>query len=880
MRWLHWLRWRRRGQADFAAEVEAHLALEIDELVASGVPPDEARDRARRAFGNVTRTTERYHDARHVAWVETVLRNLRYAARTLRRSPGFTLAAVLTLAFGIGVSTAGFSFLDTLLLRPLPVRDAERVVNVYREYQGRFGREFRGSDFFLSYSEFVDYRDNARSFDGLAVHREEELSLGGSERATAVDAQLVSCGYFRTLAVRMAAGRPFAADECAHPGDGPVVVVSDAFWRGQLGADSAVIGRTLLVNRQPLTIVGVAEPGFDGITLRPAELWVPITMHPVLTHGRDSILFREASWLPVVGRLKPGVTPEVAAAELGRIAWGRDARAAVKRPTPIVRAGAYQTDPRVRRRDATVALAMLGAGWFIIVLTCANVMNLMLARTATRRREIGIRLALGASRRQLVGQLLTESAVLATLGALGGLALAVWLPPLLFHTIRGSGLRLDFALDLRTLAYALGASLAATLLFGLTPALQATRRISAAMRDDATVAGRRVGGSRLRSGIVGLQVAGSAVLLVLAALCVRSIAHASTMDPGFATAGVVVVSLDLERAGYDAPRAAAAYRALQARLARLPGVRATALTSDMPLQGMMGTTARPDVHDPAVEEGGDLVGLHEVSADYFAAMSIPIVRGRVATDAEARASAERPAVISETMARRFWPTLGAIGQRFRTGDTHWVVTGIARDVHGVELNAEDPPYAYMAADPDDPAGLELVVRTDGATAPLLPRIRDAVRGIDPQLVVNAYDYGDVLQRVLRPARLTAWLTSSIGALAALLALLGVYGVVSYSVAQRTREMGVRIALGAPRRAIVALVVRQGLVVAGIGLAVGLVLAAGAAQLMRGLFYEIGPLDPVAYVGIAVLLALAAALATLAPARRATKVHPAVTLRTD
>ncbi|HEU4630711.1 MAG TPA: ABC transporter permease [Gemmatimonadaceae bacterium] len=880
MQWLRWIRRRRRGQADFAAEVEAHLALEIDELVASGVPPDEARDRARRAFGNITRTTERFYDAHHAAWLETVLRNLRYAARTLRRSPGFTIAAVLTLAFGIGVNTAIFSFLYAFLLRPLPVRDAGRVVQVYREYGGRFQREVRGSVYLLSYPEFLAYRADARSFEGLAVYRPEELSLGGGGRPSAVEAQLVSCEYFRTLAVRMVAGRAFAPGECAHPGDGPVVVLSHALWQSRFGADPAIVGRTLLVNREPLTVVGVAEPGFGGITMRPAALWIPVTMHPRLTHGRDSILVHEASWLSVVGRLKPDVTIDAATAELTRIAWARDPEADRHRPTPIVRAGAYLSSPRGSESDRIVLFGIIGASGFVIVLTCANVMNLLLARTATRRREIGIRLALGAGRRQLVGQLLTESAVLAGLGGLAGLALTVWLPPLVARAIEGGELNVDFTLDLRILAYAFVASVVATLLFGLTPALQATRRLSGAIRDDAAVFGRRVAGARLRSGIVGLQVAGSAMLLVVAMLFVRSVSLARVIDPGFATEGVVVVSLDFERTGYDAARAAAVYRRLRERLAGMPGVRATALTSGMPLSGWSANSITADMRDPAAAPPDGWTPMHSVSAEYFTALDIPIVRGRVATDAEARIDGERPAVISATMARRYWPTLGAIGQRFHSGDQHWVVTGVAADVRNLSLDAVDRAYVYVAADPDRALWLDLVVRTDGATTAVLRAIPELVRQLDPQLVVDVYDYGDVLQRVLRPARLTAWLTTSVGALAALLALLGVYGVVSYSVAQRTRELGVRIALGAPRRAIVRLVVRQGLVVAGLGLLAGLGLAAGAAQLLRSTFHGIGPLDPVAYLGVGALLVVAAGLATLAPARRATRVHPAVTLRTD
>jgi predicted permease len=871
------VRWR-RGQRDFEAEIEAHLALETDALIARGADPAEARATAHRAFGNVTATAERFYESRRWAWLETTARNLRYALRALRRHPAFTIVAVVTLAFGVGLNTSLFSFLYAIALRPLPVRDAGRMVNVYRDKTHIL--EARGSPLMLSYAEYLAFRDRNHTLAGLAIYRDENLSLGLAT-SVAVPAQLVSCNYFQTLAVRMIRGRPFAPDECAHIGAGDVAIISYAFWKRAFGGDSSIIGHTLTINQQRLTVIGVAEEGFDGVTLRPAALWIPITMHPALTHGRDSILVREASWLSAVGRLRPGATREQALADLSTIARQRDALVPDQRSTIYVSPGSYAERPDFFRDNVVIVASTVGIATLILLMACANVMNLLLARAGARRREIGIRLSLGASRQQLIAQLMTESLMLALLGGAAGLAIACYVPRLMLAAVPQNGLRLDFTPDLHVFGCALALSIGAALVFGFVPALQATSpALASALRNEGPMQVRRIRASTVRNAIVGVQIAGSAALLVIAGLFVRSIVNAQMLDPGFTTEHVLTVSLDLQHQGYDSARAAIVYRTLHDRLAALPGVESVGLARSVPLAiGWMNTITIDDP-DPGVTVRPRQTWMNGVSADYFPTMGVSIVKGHMADDVEAWSAAERPVVVSEATERLFWPKTGALGKRFHAGADRFIVTGVAKDVRNRSLDHIDPTFVYVAANPGDPAGLKLLVRGSGPLAPIERAIPPLVHAIDPNVVVNMAPYGKTLARVLRPTITTAWLAAVMGTLAALLAVIGVYGVVSYSVSERTREMGIRIALGAQRGTIIRLILRQGFATVIAGLLAGLALAAGVSRVIHGMLYGVSSLDPVAFLGVIGALLAAAALAMYTPARRATKVDPAVTLRVD
>jgi putative ABC transport system permease protein len=862
---------RKRSQRDFEAEVRSHLELEADRLAAQGLSPDAARDAARRAFGNLTHATERFYESRRVRWLDALGRDLRYALRTLRKSRGFALTAVLTLAFGLGVNTAIFTLIYALALRPLPVGHPERMVTLYQDLRGKVERAVHGTRTMLSYPEYRDYRDAARSLSGLAAYAEIDVSATGAETLS-VHGQLVSCNYFQVLEVRLALGRPFAEAECAAPGASPVVVVSDGFWRRRLGADPAVLGKPLTLNGRVYRIVGVSGPRFSGTELQAAEFWAPVTLQAQLWE-LDWLAKRDASWLTAIGRLAPGVGLGQARAELGLVARRADAAYPGRTTTVLLSRATLSNNPEIRRLGTMVALAALVLVGLVVLMACANVMNLLLARAAARRREVGIRLSLGAGRRRLVAQLMTESALLALLGGAAGLLLAYWLPPLLLRALPQQQLTVNLAPDLRVFLYAFLLAALAALGFGLLPALQASRLdLVAVLKGDA--AAGRTRASRLRNGVVALEVAGCLLLLIVGGLLTRGVLRARSIDPGYRTANLLVVSTELQQAGYDAPRTAAFMRELSGKLAALPGVESVAATGSLPLLGRRTTGIR--------SEGADVEVLcNVVSGSYFTTLGIPLLRGRTFRADEPREGAAIPVVITPAFARRFFPEQEPLGRQFlaSSDSTRYEVVGVAADVRSSSLAELDGPYFYEAANSARPEG-RLLLRTRGDPAASRGAAVQAVRGLDRNVLALVVPLDAQLALWRRPAELGALLASLLGLLAALVAVVGVYGVVSYAVNQRTREIGVRVALGAQRGDILRLVFRQGLTPIAIGALLGIALAVGAGRVIRGALYGVSGLDPLAFFGMLGLLVLAAGLAMLLPARRATRVDPAVTLRSD
>ncbi|HEV8357356.1 MAG TPA: ADOP family duplicated permease [Gemmatimonadales bacterium] len=863
---------RRRSQRDFEAEVRSHLELEADRLAGQGLSPEEARHAARRAFGNVTHATERFYESRRVRWLDALGRDLRYALRTLRRSPAFALTAVLTLAFGLGVNTAIFTLIYGIALRPLPVGHPERVVTLFQEMRGKVSRAVFGTPTMISYPEYRDYRDAARTLSGLAAYGEIGVSAAGQE-ALGVHGQLATCNYFQVLEVPMALGRPFTPEECERPGASPVVVVSDGFWRRRLGSDPAVLGKPLTLNSRVYTIVGVAPRGFGGTELRAAEFWAPVTMQGQLWE-LDWLANRESSWLTAIGRLAPGVAAARARAELELVARRADASNPGRTTTVVLNRGTLTNNPEMRRLGRVVAVAALTLVGLVVLMACANVMNLLLARAAARRREVGIRLSLGAGRRRLVAQFMTESALLALLGGAAGLLLARWLPPLLLRALPGQQLTVNLAPDLGIFLYAFLLAGLAALGFGLLPAMQESRLdLVAVLKGDAAGGGRsRV--SRLRNGVVALEVAGCLLLLIVGGLLTRGVVRARSIDPGFETRNLLVVETELRQAGYDEPRTAAFMRELADRLAALPGVETVAATGSLPLTGRRTTGIR--------SEGQDVTVLwNVVSGSYFRTMGIPLLRGRTFRADEPRAGAPIPAVITPAFARRFFGERDPLGRQFlsSTDSIRYEVVGVAADVRSSSLAELDGPFFYEAANAARPEG-RLLLRTTGDPGALRAAAAQAVRSLDRNVLALVEPMEERLALWRKPVEVGAMLASLLGLLAALVAVVGVYGVVSYAVSQRTREIGVRVALGAGRGDILRLVFRQGLVPVAAGAVIGMALAAGAGQVIRGALYGVSGLDPLAFLGMLGLLLLAASLATLLPARRAIRVDPAVTLRSD
>jgi len=886
--WRRYLRfWRPDPDADLDDEFRFHFESEIAALVANGLTAEEARAEAHRRFGDVAafRRECRRADARVArgrrwrAWRDAVAQDVRIAWRGLRHGPGFAVAAVLTIAFGVGVNTALFSLLYAAVLRPLPVRDATRVVSVHQRFGGVFSREISGSPYMLSMPELEAYRAAAHSLDGLAAYADADVSLGGAAGATVVHAQLASCDYFRVLRVRMLLGRAPAADECDAPDADPVVVLGRGLWARQFGGDSTVVGRTITLGGRAATVIGIAERGFGGAEVPPAELWVPLAQQPRLLGHRDLRHARDVSWLSVLGRLRTGRTVDDVRRELAAAARAADAEYKGRRTEVLVARASPLGGPEVASEGGPAIAGVMAIGVLVVVMACANVMNLLLARASVRRREVAVRAALGASRGRLVTQLMVESVLLASCGGAVGLFLAAWMPRAIAARLLGDALPLDLAPDLRVFGYALGVSLLTAVGFGLVPALDATSpALASPLRGERIVRGRRRSAGRARDVVVGFQVALSIVLLVTAGLFVRGLSGARTMDPGFAVDRVLAVSFTLPPRDDDGRRAASLYHELEAQIGALPDVRGVALVAALPLAVHRTSNVTLDGGDATARDVG--VGSNVVSPSYFATLDVPIVAGRAFTDADVEPGRPRPAVVSAAMARRLWPSRDAVGLRFRVDGVEHVVSGIARDVHNASFDRVDDAFLYVAASRHDVPGMTMLVRTNAPPDAVAAAIRARARALDVDAALGIASFRERLDRVLAPQRATAALTGAVGLLAVTLAMVGIYGVVSYAVARRRREIGIRVAVGASPRRVTGMVLGDGARVLLVGIAAGLVVAAAAAQLFRRALLGVGTLDARVYVGTASLVLAVALAAMLVPARRATRLDPARVLRAD
>jgi predicted permease len=892
---------------DFAEEIESHIDHEADRLMHEGMSAAEARAAARRLFGSVARARERYRGAKRRQWLERGVEDLRYAFRTLRREPAFAAAGVLTLALGIGFNTAVFTTLYALVLRPLPLPDADRLVTLHHRFEGRYGRAVNGTPSMASYPEYQEYRERTRTLEGLAAYARIGFTVGG-DSPVAGSGMLASCNYFDVLRTRMALGRGFAADECDRGSEG-VAVLSHGFWVREFASDSSILGRTLTLNRQPVTVIGVSERGFGGTELQAPDLWVPLTMRTRLSAGGD--LLRgpmlgsrigegagggnaptdglgdpNESWLSLIGRLTNGASAHDARAELTAVARQADAAYPGRITSVDVYSAARLNQPETRSPAGLGAgLAVLAITGTIVLMACLNLMNLLLARTPVRQRTVRIRLALGARRLRVVAQLMTESFVLALLGGAAGLAVAALLPRIVMPLLPARGLQLDLSPDLRVFGYALATALAAAAVFGLAPALETTRiDLASAMRGDRT-GGRGLRTSRLRQAIVALQLAGSLTLLVLCSLFVRAVLHAQSADPGFLVARIYGFRPALAQQGYDAARAASYYRQLEERVTLLPGIESTALAQWIPLGARSVGQLRLE-GDTGDDDGRLPVSYMSVAVPYFATMGIPILRGRAFSEDDVRPSNPAPVVASAAMAERIWPGEDALGQRFHMGDRSFEVVGIARDARMFSLSDPRPIYFYAALQPRGAEAwpgahidLTLIVRTAGG-ASIGPALTRLAAEIDPNVVTRLESLEQRVADRIAPTRLAALFAGILGLLAATLAAVGVYGAMSYSASQRTREIGVRLALGATPRAVTWMVLRDGAAPVALGLAAGVLLAAAAAQLARGQLFGLSSFDPIAFLSMMGLLAVTALIAMYRPARRAAALDPATTLRAE
>jgi predicted permease len=809
------------------------------------------------------------------------VQDLRYAIRQMARKPGLTLFAVLSLALGIGANSSIFSLVNAILFRELPAERPQELVDVYA------GKEGEMQYMTWSYPDFADVRRWNGVFSELAAINLTIATHDDGRKTQLLFGEQVSANFFRLYGLRPALGRDFLPEEDVTAGTHPVVLLGHRFWQQKLGGDPGILGKTLKLNGQLLTVVGVApevfKGSFPGVS---SDFWVPIHVGEAMASVSD-IEERGSRSLFVKGRLKPGVSLERAQAEIsglvGRLrkAYPEDDEGLT---TTLVPSRDVVLNPEIDGPIFGVAGLLMGIVGLVLLIACSNIANLLLVRAAERRREIAVRLALGASRGRLIRQLLTESILLALLGGLAGLLIALWTARLIvaFKPPLPIPLNLDVPLDWRILAFTLGIALLTGILCGLAPALQSTRPgVVTALKDEEVSLMRRHRKLGLRNLLVVAQVATSALLLVGAGLFLRSLGNAQSIDPGFKLRKGVAVQLALELGGaYDEVEGRAFYDRLLERVRGLPGVRAASLTEHLPL-GLNVHTSHVELEGrPKPRKGEELeVDRSGVVPGYFAALGIPLVAGRDFTAAD-RPGVQRVAIVNETAARQYWPGENPIGKRLRFGEKEWMtVVGVAKDGKYRTLGESPRPFVYPNSLQQYSSFMTVVVATDGDEQALLERVRRELDGLDPNLPV--FDLTTVskhLSIMLFPARLGAALLAAFGALGLVLAGIGLYGVVAASVARRTREVGIRMSLGARRSDVLALVVREGMTLTGIGLAVGLGLALLASRVLSGMLYGIGTHDPLTYGVVALVLGGIALCANLIPAGRAMQVEPVVALK--
>jgi putative ABC transport system permease protein len=884
MTWWNRLWRRRQMEEQLEKEVRFHLEQHAADLISRGYHPAEAGRQARLALGGPEQVKEECRDARGTRWLEDLWQDASYALRTLRQKPGFAAVSVLTLALGIGASTAIFSAVNPILFEPLPYPHAERVMMIW--YAGADGS--RASQSFGTYRELAE---RSRSFEAIAVMKPWQPTLTGPAEPERFDGQQVSASYFHVLGVQPALGRDF--DPADDRRNGPnVVILSDAVWRRRFNGDGTIVGREITLNDKLYTVAGVLPGGFENVLAPSAEVWSLLQYDASLpADGRE--------WghhLRMVGRVRPGMGTDQARQELDRIAHSPTPEFA-RQPGSLLKQGlivnSLQDD--VTRGVKPALLAVVGAVLLVLAIACVNVTNLLLARGAQRRGELSMRAALGAGRARLIRQLLTESLLLALAGGALGIVIAeigvralVALSPLELPRVGAIGV------DGPVFAFALGISTLIGMAVGLIPALQASRdELHIGLQQSS----RRTAGSHqlTRRTLVVAEVALALVLLVSAGLLLRSLERLFAVAPGFDASHVLTMQVQVSSARrFTDDDAFHRFfgQALDA-VRQVPGVASAAFTSQLPLTGdfdvysvQIGTDTLHFKNDNDSKDDHDAFR-YAVTPDYFQTMSIPLRRGRLFDSRDILPAPARPVLINESFAKRKFPGQDPIGQRVRFGgpaNRPWdIVVGVVGDVKQTSLAMSQSNAVYVMTAQwlwaDNP--LSLVVRARGDAAALAPAIRNAIWSVDKdQPIVRVATMDDLLARSAAERRFALILFEAFGIVALVLAATGIYGVLSGNVTERTREIGVRSALGASRGNILALVVRQGMTLTGLGIAIGLGGAVAASRALITLLFGVSRLDPITYLGVIVLLAGVSAIACWVPAWRAARVDPSITLRAE
>ncbi|HEY2906255.1 MAG TPA: ABC transporter permease [Vicinamibacterales bacterium] len=897
-----------RAEDELARETAAHLALLEDDFRRRGLSPDDARLAARRTFGGVEQTKDRHRDARSFVWLDDARRDVLYAARTLRKTPGFTAAAVLTLALGIGANVTIFTLLDAVVFKPLPVPAAGELVTLYENGPEGIPDSSGGSGRFLhfSYPRFERLEQALGPLGSMAAVTRSSLfivRLPGAAAAQFHYVQLASGRYFQTLGVSAARGRLWTADDVRPDRVSPVAVISDGFWKRMMGGSDAAIGQTLIVNGVNVTVVGITPPGFSGMwTDRDADLWLPIALQPALHYQNNSSSYGRyaddepwlaedlVAWVNLVARVAAPKQPQAiarlqAANQQGLAALVKTFRNPKNRAEMLAHTLVVEPFSRgfsgLRARFSGALFALTAMVAVVLIVTCANIANLLLARAVGRARDLAIRISLGASNGRLVRQCLAESLTLAAAGGAGGALFARWASGFLAHQVLGtsSDLPTVFSPDLRVLLFATGLSLATALVFGLVPALRAIQvgRIAAAANQRQGVS--HVAAKGMQSLVVG-QLALSVVVVFAAILLGRTLINFTRIETGFAGDQLVTASFDPITSGYVSEQYAPLAHRLVEAVRTAPGVRSVSASR-------CGLLAGCSTSSPVHLEGAEAAispNMNWVSPGYFLTTGIPLVVGREFDERDSEHGA-RVAIVNESIARRYFPGQNPIGRRLGSPQLDTEIVGVARDAHTQTLHEPPVPMVYFPIDQRPAARntaiTNLDVRVAGDPRQVIADVRTAIRRSEPGLLL--LDVGLMSARVARDLsreRVVAYLAFSFGLLTLFLASLGLYGVLSYGVTRRTQEIGVRMALGARRGEVMASVLRQSLRLTIAGIALGLAGAAAVSRSLSGMLFEVAPLDPMAFVAVGATFVLVMTLAAFLPARRATNVDPLVALRCE
>jgi putative ABC transport system permease protein len=887
---------RESMEAELDEELRVHVERQVQRYMRSGLPREEAARRVRLEFGALDEVKEECREARGVNPIATTLQDIRYGLRMLRKNPGFTAVAVITLALGIGANTAIFSLANAFMFRPLPVKDADRLAVVAVKFHAD---DDPGQ---LSYLDYQDYRQQSDVFTDMTFYDLNLAGLGYRGHADRIIMAYVPSNFFTMLGLRPALGRLIAPGEGDEPKTGPVVVLGHSYWVRRFGGDPGVIGRSVTLDGQMVTVIGVVPEEFLGpYGIIELDAYAPIGMYGITSGNSSFFSDRRDTELRVLATLKPGLTAKQAEAAVNVIArrlakafpeadQGESARVIPERLA--------RPEPSVERYIPLVTAVFLTMVGLVLLVACFNVANLLLARAAAREKEMTVRAALGAGRARLVRQMLTESILLALAGAAGGALIGNWVIRGL-ERLRPTGdfpLRLAFAFDWRVFSYVAAIALLAGIAAGLAPALRLSR---ANLNDTLREGGRGLIGHarrhRLRNGLVITQVAGSLIVLVAAGLFTRSLTNAESVELGYDPHNVLNLSLDPKLQSYDQPRAEAFFRELLSRAKAVPGVESASLAFSIPLgyygDGTSvyaeGQATPPDKRTPSA-------GYNCVSSDYFSTLRMKIFKGRAFTEADTSTS-QPVAIVNETMAERLWPHQEALGRRFSYEGAQgpfksenagvsrpWVtVVGVVRDAKVQSLLDAPGNFFYVPQAQNYKSTHVLQLRTSVPPQSLIVPVEALVRELDPGLPV--YDVMTMEQAVAGANgyfifKVGAGFAGSLGALGLLLAMVGVYGVVSYAASQRRHEIGIRMALGAQPQTVLGLVVRQALMLVGAGVGIGVLLALAVSRLLVTLLVGVPFYDVFTFTCISALMLAVALVACYIPARRAAKVDPMVVLR--